>query len=95
MIDSVKPSFPTCVQILCDNIKLDPAFTDFYKWAMKNKVPVIVLSSGMVPIIRALLVHLVGPEAKDIEIVSNDVQDRDGMSKDQEGGWNIVFHDDR
>ncbi|KAI9876463.1 MAG: hypothetical protein M1830_006457 [Pleopsidium flavum] len=94
MLDSIKTPFPECVKTLCDNIKLDPSFKDFYKWAKENNVPVIVLSSGMTPIIRALLVHLVGPEANEIEIIANDVQDRPGKRKDQEGGWQIVFHDD-
>ena len=58
-------------------------------------VPVVVLSSGMVPIIRALLVHLVGENAEDIQIVSNDVASRDGKDINTEGGWKIVFHDER
>ena len=49
----------------------------------------------MVPIIRALLVHLVGESAKDIQIVSNDVASRDGKDINTEGGWKIVFHDER
>ncbi|KAI4214989.1 MAG: hypothetical protein LQ351_002705 [Letrouitia transgressa] len=59
----------------------------------KNSVPVIVLSSGMTPIIRALLVHLVGPEANEIEIISNEVADKPGKSKEQEDGWELKFHD--
>ena len=92
-MDSVKTPFPECMKLLCENIKLDPYFNDFYKWSRENKVPVIVLSSGMTPIIRSLLVHLVGPEAHDIEIISNEVIDRPGKTKDQEGGWEIRFHD--
>lgn len=95
MLDSVKTPFPECIKTLCANIKLDPGFKDFYHWATANNVPVIVLSSGMVPIIRALLAHLLGPEATGIEIVANEVRDRPGRTKDQEGGWEIVFHDDR
>jgi 2-hydroxy-3-keto-5-methylthiopentenyl-1-phosphate phosphatase len=49
----------------------------------------------MEPIIRALLVHLVGKEADDIQIVANNVAPRDGKSINEEGGWQIVFHDDR
>ena len=94
MLDSINTPFPECVKYLIDNITLDPHFKDFYNWAKGNGVPVIVLSSGMVPIIRALLVHLVGPEAENIEIVSNDVVDRPGRSKEQKGGWTIRFHDD-
>ncbi|KAL8713035.1 MAG: hypothetical protein Q9220_002895 [cf. Caloplaca sp. 1 TL-2023] len=94
MMESVKTPFPECIKLLCENIKLDPYFKDFYYWSRENNVPVIVLSSGMTPIIRSLLVHLVGPEANDIEIVSNEVIDRPGKTQDQEGGWQLKFHDD-
>ena len=93
-MESVKTPFPECIQKLCDNIKLDPYFNDFYKWSRENGVPVIVLSSGMTPIIRALLVHLIGPEGNDIEIVSNEVEDRPPKKKEEEGGWRIKFHDE-
>ncbi|KAL8949641.1 MAG: hypothetical protein Q9222_004266 [Ikaeria aurantiellina] len=94
MMESVTTPFPECIKLLCENIKLDPYFKDFYYWSRENKVPVIVLSSGMTPIIRSLLVHLVGPEANDIEIISNEVIDKPGMTKDQEDGWQLKFHDD-
>ena len=94
MLDSISTPFPECIKLLCDNIKLDPYFNDFYHWAKKNNVPVIVLSSGMVPIIRALLVKLVGPEGEEIPIISNNVVDRPGRSRDQKDGWTIQFHDD-
>ena len=48
----------------------------------------------MTPIIRSLLVHLIGPEAGEIEIVSNEVVDRPPKKQDEEGGWQIQFHDD-
>ncbi|KAI4251941.1 MAG: hypothetical protein LQ352_004568 [Teloschistes flavicans] len=94
MMESVKTPFPECMRLLCENVRLDPYFNEFYRWSRKNKVPVIILSSGMTPIIRALLVHLIGPEANDIEIVSNEVVDRPGKMKDQECGWQLKFHDD-
>ena len=93
MIDSISAPFPECVKLLCDNVKLDPHFKEFYQWARNSGVPVIVLSSGMVPIIRALLVKLVGEEAEDIPIISNDVVDREGKSKNEKNGWTIQFHD--
>jgi len=49
----------------------------------------------MEPIIRALLVHLIGKEALDMQIVSNDVAPQEGKDINDEGGWKIVFHDDR
>lgn len=95
MMDSVRTPYDQCIQTLLDNIKLDPYFAEFYEWSRANNVPVVVLSSGMVPIIRALLLHLIGPTAKDIQIVSNDVASRDGKDINSEGGWKIVFHDER
>lgn len=95
MMDSVKTPYDQCIKALLENITLDPYFKEFHDWARQNNVPVVVLSSGMEPIIRALLVHLVGKNAEDIEIVSNNVAPRDGKSINEEGGWRIVFHDDR
>jgi len=94
MMDSVKTPYDKCIQTLVENIQLDPYFKEFYDWARSENVPVVVLSSGMVPIIRGLLVHLLGPEAEDIQIVSNDVAPRDGKSINEEGGWKIIFHDE-
>jgi 2,3-diketo-5-methylthio-1-phosphopentane phosphatase len=95
MVDSVNTPYDKCIQTLVENIKLDPHFKEFYDWARQNNIPVVVLSSGMVPIIRGLLVHLLGPEAEEIQIVSNDVAPREGKSINEEGGWQIVFHDGR
>ncbi len=53
-------------------------------------MPVVVLSSGMTPIIRSLLKHLLGPEADEIPVVCNEMVDRPGVP----GGWTIQFHDD-
>ena len=94
MTDSIKTPFPECISLLRENIKLDPGFKAFYQWSREAKVPVIVLSSGMTPIIRGLLLHLIGPEANDIEIVSNAVMDRPPKKQEEEGGWELEFHDD-
>lgn len=94
MMDSVKTPYDQCIKTLLENIKLDPGFAEFYEWSKKENIPVVVLSSGMEPIIRALLVHLMGSTADDIQIVSNDVAPRDGKSINDEEGWQIVFHDD-
>jgi len=94
MLNSVKVPYPQCIQTLLDHIELDPGFRQFHIWAKENNVPIIVLSSGMNPIIRALLEKLIGPDANDIEIVSNDIKPRPGMTIEQPGGWEIVYHDD-
>jgi 2-hydroxy-3-keto-5-methylthiopentenyl-1-phosphate phosphatase len=91
MLDSVaaNKSFEECKQILVENVSLDPGFKTFYDWCLQNDIPVIVLSSGMTPIIRVLLEELVGPSVDNIEIVANDVRDK------PDGTWEIVFHDER
>jgi 2,3-diketo-5-methylthio-1-phosphopentane phosphatase len=90
MIDSIGTPFPECLQQLCDNIDLDPYFKGFYEWARANGVPVVVLSSGMTEVISTLLVHLLGPQGKDIPIVCNEKVD----DPNKAGGWSIQFHDE-
>ncbi|KAJ6447209.1 phosphoserine phosphatase [Purpureocillium lavendulum] len=94
MMDSIKTPYPECVATLLKNIRLDPGFKEFYAWSRENNVPIVILSGGMQPIIRALLDNLLGEGQWDIQIVSNDVGPREGMTLDQEGGWRILFHDD-
>lgn len=94
MLDSVKTPFDECLQLLLKNIKLDPGFKEFYNWAQENNVPIVILSGGMEPVIRALLDKMLGPDW-DMQIVSNDVApSAEGRSINEEGGWKIVFHDD-
>ncbi|CCG82585.1 Uncharacterized phosphatase C823.14 [Taphrina deformans PYCC 5710] len=88
MLKSVTTPFPECVQLLLDNISLDPGFATFYAWCLSKDIPVVVLSSGMQPIIRALLTKLIGPTADKIDIISNDVDIH------EDGSWDIVFHDE-
>lgn len=90
MLDSVQVPFEECKEILRKNIKLDPGFHEFYKWCKANGVPVIIVSSGMAPIIRAVLTNLMTPEeANEIEIIANDVKYTD---PEQEGKtWEIVY----
>lgn len=97
MLDSVKPGFDECIQVLKENMQLDPYFTEFYYWAKENNVPIVVVSSGMRPIISALFEVLLGhkPDPKHLAIVANDVESRDGKDINSPGGWQIKYHDDR
>lgn len=95
MMDSIHVPYKDCIQLLVDNIKLDVHFKDFLKYAESVNVPVVILSGGMTPVIEALMKHLVGQDAENIEIVSNHVRLREGFkSLDEPGGWEIEFHDD-
>ncbi|RQM04629.1 hypothetical protein DH86_00004188 [Scytalidium sp. 3C] len=93
MMDSITAPYSECIELLKANIKLDPYFKEFYLWARSENIPVVVLSSGMAPIIRALLIHYMGDVSEEIEIVSNDVAPREGKSINEKGGWQITFHD--
>ncbi|KIW33357.1 uncharacterized protein PV07_00214 [Cladophialophora immunda] len=96
MVDSWNMPFPQVLEILKENISLDPAFRDFVLWARDMKVPVIVLSSGMAPVLEALLDHLLGEDLmKDLEIVANATQlVPPENSLEKPGGWTIRYRDD-
>ena len=95
MIDSWQVSLTEMISILQRNIKLDPYFKDFVLWAKEHDVPIIVLSSGMVPVIAALLKKLLGEDLlKDIEIIANEAQlTPPAKSFAKRGGWNIKIND--
>jgi len=91
MMESVHTPYNECIRLLIANIKLDTGFAAFFHWSLANNIPIVVLSSGMVPIIRALLAHMIGPEAEKIQIVANHVQYKDGKGPDDEDAWELVF----
>ena len=82
-------SFNECRDLVVANIKLDPGFKTFYDWCRTHDVPIVILSSGMEPLIRALLEKLLGEgSTHNIPIISNDV-----VGDKSQTGWKIVFHD--
>jgi 2,3-diketo-5-methylthio-1-phosphopentane phosphatase len=91
MMDSVKKPYNECIDYLVSNIKLDPGFRAFFQWSLENNIPVVVLSSGMEPIIKALLAKLVGPDGEKIQVLGNHVGARPGKTINEEGGWEILF----
>lgn len=93
MMDSVTTPFDECLALLLRSIELDPGFKDFYAWARASNVPIVILSGGMEPVIRALLDKLLGT-GWDIQIVSNDVSLRPGKTVKDTDGWTIQYHDD-
>lgn len=95
MLDSVKVPFNECIETLCKNMRLDPHFLEFYNWSKENNVPIVVLSSGMKPIISALLEKMLGHKPDDhLVIIANDIESRDGQDVNSPGGWKIKYHDE-
>lgn len=79
-------TFEECKEVLKANITLDDGFKDFYTYCKANDIPVVIISSGMAPLIRAVLSNLIGEEdAKEIEIVANDVIIQ------EDGKWEIQY----
>ncbi|KAG9099519.1 hypothetical protein FRC06_005191 [Ceratobasidium sp. 370] len=86
MLESVPMPFKECIEILKKNVQLDTGFKAFIEWCKANGVPFIIVSSGMAPLIRAVLSNLIGEEdAATIDIISNDVR------IEEDGSWHIVY----
>lgn len=86
MLDSIKKPFGECIEFLLHHIKLDPGFRKTFEWCQAKGIPVIVISSGMEPIIEALLTKLVGADAaQSIQIVSN------GVKIHEDRSWEIIY----
>lgn len=94
MMNSITLPFEECMQILVETIEIDAGFKPFYAWARENNVPVVVLSSGIDLIIRALLDKHLGTEW-DMQIVSNTIQPREeGKSINDKSGWVTCLRDE-
>lgn len=89
MIDAITTPLDHNLKVLEETIQLDPGFKQTFEWALENNVPLIVVSSGMHPIIKHLLTKLLGEENIDkIEIMANDVV------TDDNGKMTVVYRDE-
>jgi len=81
--------------LLSPDVTLDPGFKEFYSFAKENNIPVIIVSSGMTPIIRSILANLIGDEeAASIDVISNEVKFTDPEQKGDT--WELVYrHPDK
>lgn len=77
------------------DVTLDPGFKSFYAFAKENNIPVIIVSSGMTPIIRSILANLIGDkDASEIDVISNEVKFTDPEQKGET--WELVYrHPDK
>ncbi|KAI0823489.1 HAD-like domain-containing protein [Trametes gibbosa] len=89
MLESVSANghtFEECKEVLKKNISLDSGFRDFYRYCKEHDIPIVIISSGMAPLIRAVLSNLIGEEdSQTIEIVSNEVEVQ------PDGKWEIKY----
>ncbi|PWZ01907.1 hypothetical protein BCV70DRAFT_198188 [Testicularia cyperi] len=90
MIESVHRPFSEMEELVRRDVTLDPGFKEFYAFAKANNIPVIIVSSGMTPIIRSILSNLIGEkDANEIEVISNDVKFTDPEQKGLT--WELVY----
>ncbi|GAA5916673.1 hypothetical protein JCM6882_002262 [Rhodosporidiobolus microsporus] len=68
-------SFEDVKSYLVKHIGLDPGFKECFAFLEEKGIPVVVVSSGMKPIIQATFANLIGLEdASKIEVIANDVE---------------------
>lgn len=90
MIESVHRPFKEMEELVRRDVKLDPGFKEFYAFAKANNIPVIIVSSGMTPIIRSILSNLLGDkDASEIEVISNEVNFTDPGQTGET--WELVY----
>ena len=90
MLESVHRPFEEMKELTRRDVKLDPGFKEFHAFAKENHIPIVVVSSGMTPIIRSIFSNLIGEEeASKLEIISNDVEFTDPEKKGDT--WSIVY----
>ncbi|ODV61701.1 putative phosphoric monoester hydrolase ASCRUDRAFT_80727 [Ascoidea rubescens DSM 1968] len=92
-LNSVGLPFDQCLEILKRDIKVDQDFKSFYEWCEVHDIPIVIVSSGMKPIIYSILTNFFKNENfkynDDIEIVSNNVKYLD----DNKEQWDIQYRD--
>lgn len=95
MLDSVRLPFNECLRIVQESIQLDPGFVNFYLWAKEKSIPIVILSSGMTPMIEALLFSLFAGKPSNIYVNANNIAPHNGKHINMVGGWQIKYRDDR
>ncbi|XBW37740.1 hypothetical protein QEN19_003322 [Hanseniaspora menglaensis] len=88
MMDNINLPIEECIKFLVGKINLDPGFKTCLEYCNENNICVVIISSGMRPIIKALLEHLLGKEEADkLTIVCNETEILD----EKTGKWTIKY----
>lgn len=91
---SIDGTLEECAEYQRKYADLDIGFAEFYRWARASAIPVVVLSAGLQPLIRALIARLLGPEAAaEIEIISNEVVAWEDTKGTTRRDWQVKLHD--
>lgn len=81
---SIRVSYDEAVEVMQEEIELDPGFPAFAKWCAEKQIPLTVLSAGFVQNIELFLPR---EEYPHIEILANTLR------PDEKIGWQCEFRD--
>ncbi|EJD44789.1 hypothetical protein AURDEDRAFT_114288 [Auricularia subglabra TFB-10046 SS5] len=83
---SIPMPFEECKKIMVRDVRIDHGFVDFEAWCRAHDVPIVIVSSGMEPLIRAVLTANVGErDAARIDIIANSTRVK------ADGSWELVY----
>lgn len=81
---SIRAPFADAVKLLQSEVRIDPGFAPFVRWAGEKKMPLTVLSAGFRQIIDLFIPARDFPH---LEILANNLR------PDEQRGWQCVFRD--
>ncbi|KAH8916268.1 hypothetical protein BT69DRAFT_1287905 [Atractiella rhizophila] len=87
---ATKYSVEECRQRVVSHIKLDQGFKSFHEYCESENVPVVVVSGGMEPFIRAELANLFPEKSSSIPVISNNI-DYGSKGTGEKGTWSIKY----
>ncbi|KAK9472399.1 HAD-like domain-containing protein [Dipodascopsis tothii] len=75
MWGSLNIPFEKGMQVMKDNLVIDPDFEEFHDFCIREGVAFNVISAGLKPVLRGILNEFIGKDAsKRIDIISNDAE---------------------
>ncbi len=81
---SIRAPFAEAVNMLREQVQLDPGFAPFARWCDEQNLPLTILSAGFQEIIDLFITAKDFPK---LEILANSIR------PDEERGWQCVFRD--
>ncbi|KAI9096418.1 HAD-like domain-containing protein [Phlyctochytrium arcticum] len=93
MWDSVKIPWEDAL-ILLKDVELDPCFVKFHQFCIEHQLPLVVLSSGLAPLVNMFLRESLSDSharGHSMQILANDVS---LTSQNAENKWQILYRDD-
>jgi 2,3-diketo-5-methylthio-1-phosphopentane phosphatase len=89
MWGSLKVPFDEGLEVMKNELKMDPGFLAFHSFCLRRTIPFTIISAGLKPVLQGILEEFLGPEqAKHVDIISNDA-----VISDNGNEWKVVWKD--